>query len=133
HLLLLLDNFEQIYTASPQLPELLAACPQLKIVVTSRVRLRVQGEYEFLVQPLTLPPDSTHLPEESDMLSQYSAITLFMQRAQAIIPIFQLTSTNRSDIADICIFLDGLPLAIKLATARLRSLSPAALLQRLKA
>ena len=130
-MLLLLDNFEQVVTAAPELVELLAACPQLKALVTSRAVLHVRGEYEFPVGPLALP-DRAHAPEESALLPEYAAIALFVQRAQAIKPDFQLTAANARVIADICLRLDGLPLAIELAAARTKLLPPPALLARLE-
>ncbi len=128
-LLLLLDNFEQVLVAAPRLSDLLAACPHLKLVVTSRAALRLYGEHEFPLSPLPLP-DLKHLPT-SDALSRYAALTLFVQRAQAIKADFQLTEANARIIAEICVRLDGLPLAIELAAARIRLLSPQALLARL--
>ena len=128
-LLLLLDNFEHVLAAAPPLADLLAACPRLTILATSRAPLRLQGEREFTVSPLALP-DLKHLPARDD-LAHYAACTLFVQRAQAIKPDFQLTEANAGTIAEICIRLDGLPLAIELAAARIRLLSPQALLARL--
>jgi len=128
-LLLLLDNFEQVLIAAPRLSDLLAACPHLKILVTSRASLRLYGEHEFPISPLPLP-DLKHLPT-SDALSRYAALALFVQRAQAIKADFQLTAANAHIIAEICVRLDGLPLAIELAAARTRLLSPQALLARL--
>lgn len=130
HLLLILDNFEQVQKASPHLPELLAVCLQLKILTTSRARLHVRGEQEFQVSPLALP-DLAHLPEPAELL-QYAAVAVFVQRAQAIMPTFQITGTNAHETAEICVRLDGLPLALKLAAARIRTLEPQALLQRLE-
>ncbi len=129
HLLLLLDNFEQVSAAAPLLVELLQACSELKMLVTSRVRLHVSGEYEFPVQPLTVP-DPKHLPE-NDTLMEYAAVALFVQRTQAIKPDFQLRAGNARAIAEICLRLDGLPLALELAAARIKLLSPQALLARL--
>ena len=130
HLLLVLDNFEQILPAAPHLTDLLAFCPDLKLLVTSRAVLHVQGEHEFPVPPLAVP-DLTHLPEEQD-LRQYAAVILFLQRAQATKPTFQLTAANDHTIAEICVRLDGLPLALELAAARIKLLSPQALLARLE-
>jgi len=127
--LLLLDNFEQVLAAAPLLGDLLAACPNLRLLVTSRAPLRLQGEHEFAVSPLPLP-DLKHLPA-SDDLAQYAACALFVQRVQAIKPDFQLAEANARTIAEICIRLDGLPLAIELAAARIRLLSLQALLARL--
>ncbi len=127
--LLVLDNFEQIVSAAPALTDLLAACPKLKLLVTSRAVLHVQGEYEFPVPPLAVPR-RTHLPA-IEVLAQYPAVTLFLQRAQAIKPDFALTKANLQAVAAICAHLDGLPLAIELAAARIKLLPPPALLQRL--
>src|SRR6266478_5393450 len=129
HLLLLLDNFEQVLQASPTLVELLLACPSLKILVTSRAVLHVEGEYEFSVPPLSLP-DPLHLPAHEELL-QYAAVALFVERAQMVKPTFILSEDNAAAIAQICIQLDGLPLALELAAARSKLLSPQALLGRL--
>ncbi len=129
-LLLLLDNFEQVLAAAPWLSDLLTGCPHLKILVTSRAVLHIRGEHEFPVPPLALP-DFTHLPE-SEALSQYAAVALFLERARAVKPDFQLTPANARVIAEICIRLDGLPLAIELAAARIKLLPPQALLTRLR-
>jgi predicted ATPase/DNA-binding CsgD family transcriptional regulator len=129
-LLLLLDNFEQVVQASPLVVDLLHACPGVKVLVTSRAVLHVSGEHEFPVSPLALP-DLKQLPE-SQFLSQYAAVALFLQRAQAIKPDFQLTTVNAPTIAEICARLDGLPLAIELAAARIKLLPPQALLNRLE-
>jgi predicted ATPase/DNA-binding CsgD family transcriptional regulator len=129
HLLLLLDNFEQVVAAAAQLSDILTACPHLKLLVTSRAVLHIRGEHEFPVPPLALP-DLTHLPE-SDALSGYAAVALFLQRAQEARPDFQMKPANARAIAEICVRLDGLPLAIELAAARAKLLSPQALLTRL--
>jgi predicted ATPase len=129
HCLLLLDNFEQVLDAAPLLEELLAACPSLKILVTSRAALHLRAAYTFPVSPLALP-DLTHLPE-SNRLTAYSAVALFVERAQARLPAFQLTQANAHAIAELCVRLDGLPLAIELAAARIALLPPQALLARL--
>jgi predicted ATPase len=129
HLLLLLDNFEQVLPAVPELSNLLADCPQLKVLVTSRAVLHIRGEHEFPVPPLALP-DLTHLPG-SESLLQYAAVTLFLHCAQAVRPDFQVTPASTRTIAEICVRLDGLPLAIELAAARIKLLSPQALLTRL--
>ena len=127
--LLLLDNFEQVVSAGVQVTALLAACPKLKVVVTSRIVLHVRGEQEFAVPPLALP-DPKHLPDLV-ALSQYEAVALFIQRAQAVKSEFQVTKANASAVAEICVRLDGLPLAIELAAARIKMLPPQALLARL--
>ncbi len=129
HLLLLLDNFEQVLQASPALVELLLACPFIKILVTSRAVLHVEGEHEFAVPPLSLP-DPLHLPAH-EQLVQYGAVALFVERAQAVKPTFVLSEDNAAAIAQICIRLDGLPLALELAAARSKLLPPQALLGRL--
>ena len=130
HLLLFLDNFEQVLKAASELAELLAECPQFKILVTSRARLHVHGEYGFPVPPLALP-DLTQ-PLESDTLSQNEAVALFLQRALIARSDFRVTPANARAIAEICVRLDGLPLAIELAAARIRSLASQELLVRLK-
>ena len=130
HLLLLLDNFEQVVTAAPKLLELLANCPYLKLLVTSRAVLHVSIEYDFPIPPLALP-DLKKLPE-SQVLARCAAVALFIQRAQAIKPDFHITDANASCIAAICTRLDGLPLAIELAAARTNLLPPHALLARLE-
>lgn len=130
HLLLLLDNFEQVLAAAPALSDLLAGCPHLKILVTSRAVLRIQGEYEFPVPPLVLP-DLAHLPEH-EQLVQYPAVALFIARAQSIKPDFVATPASARVIVKICARLDGLPLAIELAAMRIKLLPPQALLQRLE-
>jgi predicted ATPase/class 3 adenylate cyclase/tetratricopeptide (TPR) repeat protein len=129
HILLLLDNFEQVVSAASLAVELLAACPQLKVIVTSRVVLHVRGEQELLVPPLAVP-DPKRLPDLVS-LSHYEAVELFVSRAQAVKPEFQLSKTNAPAIAEICASLDGLPLAIELAAARIKLLPPQALLARL--
>src|SRR6266446_5999466 len=109
--------------------DLLAACPQLKVLVTSREVLHVQAEHEFPVPPLPLP-DPKSLPDLA-MLSHNAAVALFIQRAQAVKPDFQLTNANARAIVEICARLDGLPLAIELAAARIKLLPPHALLARM--
>jgi predicted ATPase/DNA-binding NarL/FixJ family response regulator/transcriptional regulator with XRE-family HTH domain len=129
-LLLFLDNFEQVLEASSQLSELLAECPRIKILLTSRARLHIHDEHEFSVPPLELP-DLTS-PLELDFLLHNAAIALFLQRAQAAKSDFRINITNAHFIAEICVRLDGLPLAIELAAARIRSLASQALLARLE-
>ncbi len=128
-LLLLLDNFEQVVAAAARLSDILTACPQLKMLVTSRAVLRIRGEHEFPVSPLALP-DLEHLPA-SEPLAQYAAVALFLERAIAVKPDFRVTPANAHAIAEICVRLDGLPLAIELAAARSKLLPPQALLARL--
>jgi len=129
HLLLLLDNFEQVVDAAMDVAALLAVCPNLKVLVTSRMPLHVRGEQEFAVPPLAVP-DPTHLPDLA-ALSQYEAVSLLIQCAQAVRPDFQVTNANAPAVAEICVRLDGLPLAIELAAARIKLLPPQALLARL--
>ncbi|MBI3326484.1 MAG: adenylate/guanylate cyclase domain-containing protein, partial [Nitrospinae bacterium] len=128
-MLLLLDNFEQVVSAAPLVAELLAGCSQLKMLVTSRVGLHLSGEHEFPVAPLALP-DPKRLPAV-EALSQYAAVELFIQRALAVKPDFGVTNENAPAVAEICVRLDGLPLAIELAAARIKLLPPKALLARL--
>src|SRR5438874_3315855 len=127
--LLLLDNFEQVVDAATDIAELLAACPRLIILVTSRAALHISGEHEFPLLPLALPDGTSPLAIHE--LTQYAAIALFLQRAMAIKPDFDVTTANVQTIAMICRRLDGLPLAIELAAARIKLLPPQALLQRL--
>jgi predicted ATPase/class 3 adenylate cyclase/DNA-binding CsgD family transcriptional regulator len=128
-LLLLLDNFEQVLGAAVEVAALLAGCPRLEVLVTSRATLHVRGEQEFAVPPLSVP-DPKHLPDLV-ALSQYEAVALFISRAQAVKPEFQVTKANAPAVAEICARLDGLPLAIELAAARSKLLPPEALLARL--
>src|SRR6266487_3614533 len=128
-LLLLLDNFEQVLPAAPLLSELLMACPELKILVTSRAVLHLEGEYVYKVPPLAVP-DVQHL-EAPDTLSQIASVALFTEQAQANQSDFELTGDNAAAIAEICVLLDGLPLALVLAAARLKVLPPRTLLARL--
>jgi predicted ATPase/DNA-binding CsgD family transcriptional regulator len=127
--LLLLDNFEQVVGAAVYVAELLAACPLLKVIVTSRAALHVRGEQEFAVPPLAVP-DPKHLPDLVT-LSQYGAVALFIQRARAVKHEFQVTNANAPAVTEICVHLDGLPLAIELAAARIKVLTPQALFARL--
>lgn len=129
-LLLLLDNYEQVMFAAPLVAELLVAASQVKILVTSRESLHVSGEREYPVPPLPMP-NLKQLPAV-EALSQYAAVALFVQRAQAVKPSFRVTSDTAPAIAEICHRLDGLPLAIELAAARVKALSPRAILNRLE-
>lgn len=128
-LLLVLDNFEQVAAGATVLSELLAAAPSLKVLVTSRVVLHLYGEREFSVPPLDLPDFNASL--KPAMLSQYGAIQLFIERAQAVDPDFTVNAENAVSIARICARVDGLPLALELAAARVKVLSPTLLLERL--
>jgi predicted ATPase/DNA-binding CsgD family transcriptional regulator len=127
--LLVLDNFEQVAPAAPSLADLLAQCPLLKVLATSRAPLHVRGEHEFPVPPLSLPDLSR--PATLATIAANEAVALFTQRARAIRSDFQLTDENVPAVAEICARLDGLPLAIELAAARVKVLSPPALLARL--
>ncbi len=129
HMLLVLDNFEHVVEAAPRLASLLASCPHLSILVTSRTSLHLSGEHQFAVPPLAVP-DLTQLPE-TQALTQLAAVRLFVERARALQPAFQLTEANARTIAEICARVDGLPLAIELAAARIKLLPPQALLKRL--
>jgi predicted ATPase len=126
--LLLLDGFEHLMAAALLVAELVKTAPKLKIVVTSRSPLHIYGEHEFPVLPLPVP-DATARAEE---LSCCDAVSLFLQRASAVKPNFSLTEENRIAIREICARLDGLPLAIELAAARVKLLSPAAMRTRLE-
>ena len=128
-LLLVLDNFEQIVAGAGMLVELLARSPRVKLLVTSREPLRIAGEQVFPVPPLALPdPRRVSLPED---LAPYASARLFAERAQSAQPGFLFTRDNAAAIAELCVRLDGLPLAIELAAARVSLLSPAAILKRL--
>lgn len=129
-ILLVLDNFEQIHAAAVQLAELLAELPALKLLVTSRIPLRIAAEHQFPVPPLALP--DAQMADATEAQGSSEAVTLFVTRAQAVKPNFAVTSTNASAIAAICTRLDGLPLAIELAARRSKIFSPAALLARLE-
>lgn len=147
-LLLVLDNFEQVVAAAPLVADLLQAAPHLKALVTSRETLHLRGEYSFAVSPLALPPrmedrgqrpdeirDAVHTyhpPDHPARITQYAACALFIQRAQAAKADFVVTDENALAIAEICTRLDGLPLAIELAAARIRLLPPQAMLARLE-
>jgi len=142
HLLLILDNVEHLVAAAPDLATLLAVCPNLHVLATSRGRFRVRAEHVVPVHPLSLKREDgkTGRREEDDSLSVFppsrlpdssDAVALFVERATAADPSFALTSDNAADIAEICHRLDGLPLAIELAAARIGVLSPRALLARL--
>ena len=128
-LLLLLDNFEQILGAAPDVKELLSGAPGLRVLATSRAPLGLYGEHEFPVPPLTLP-DLKH-PPPLENLTQYQAVGLFVERARAIKPDFSITNESAPAVAEICVRLDGLPLAIELAAARIKMLPPQAMLKRL--
>jgi predicted ATPase/class 3 adenylate cyclase len=129
-LLLVLDNFEQILGAAPTVSVLLDAARGLKVVTSSRAPLRISGEQELPVPPLELP-DPERLPS-LEVLAQSDAVRLFIERARAVKPDFMVTAENASAVAEIVFHLDGLPLAIELAAARVKLLTPQAMLPRLR-
>ena len=128
--LLMIDNFEQVTSAAWVTTELLDECPQVKLLVTSREPLRVRIEHVFPVPPLGLPPETRRRPSAADV-EGIESIELFVDRARAVRPDFAVTDDNASAVVEICRRLDGLPLAIELAAARLRLFSPEALRDRL--
>ena len=128
-LLLTLDNFEHVSEAAPEVAELLEACPNLAVIATSRAPLKVRGEQEYSVEPLALPP-STRSPGPLEVLGSPSG-RLFVERAQAASPTFVLTPEDAAFVASICWRLAGIPLALELAAAKVRFLSPPSLLRRL--
>jgi predicted ATPase/class 3 adenylate cyclase len=128
-MLIVLDNFEQIVSAAPVIAELLFRCASLKMLVTSRIVLHLTGEHEYPVSPLALP-DATE-PENAVALRGSPAVALFVERARAVRPDFDLDDDNSSAVRELCVRLDGLPLALELAAARIRLFSPQALLGRL--
>jgi predicted ATPase/class 3 adenylate cyclase len=128
-MLLVFDNFDRLVSAGPRLTDLLAANPSLTILVTSRQRLHLRGERELSVPSMGLP-DSENLPP-LDRLNEFESIRLFVERAREVKPDFELDSENARAIVEICLRLDGLPLAIELAAARVRLFPPNALLKRL--
>ena len=129
-MLLVLDNFEQILAASPVVGQLLGASPALKVIASSRAPLRIAGEQEFPVPPLELP-DPERLPA-LEVLAQSDAVRLFVERAMAVRPDFNVRPENAAAIAEIVYRLDGLPLAIELAAARVKVLTPQAMLPKLR-
>jgi predicted ATPase/DNA-binding CsgD family transcriptional regulator len=129
-MLLVLDNFEHVLTAAPLVSDLMARCPRLKVLVTSRVLLRVTGEYALPVPPLTLPDPGVHAPIDDVMRSE--AVQLFVRRSQAVSPSFAVSDGNVPLVADICQQLDGVPLAVELAAARVTHLSLPVLRERLE-
>jgi len=129
-LLLILDNFEQVLDAARTIGEILAFAPGVKALVTSRSPLRINGEREYAVPPLTTPP--LDLPLNAEALSSYASVALFIERATAVKSDFALTAENARAVAEICVRLDGLPLAIELAAARVKVLPPKAMLSRVE-
>lgn len=129
-MLLILDNFEQVIEAAPLLGEVLRAAPGVKALVTSRTPLHIHGEREYAVPPLTVPP--LDLPLDPDTVSAYPSVALFVDRASAVKSDFRMTADNARAIAELCVRLDGLPLAIELAAARIKVLPPGAMLARVE-
>ena len=129
-LLIILDNFEQVIDAAPLVTELLAGAPGLGILATSREALRVYGEQEYPVPPLAVP--DPHAVHEIGLAANFGAVALFLERARAVMPSFGLNDDNLAAVVEICFRLDGLPLAIELAAARVKLLSPTAMLGRLE-
>jgi predicted ATPase len=129
-LLLLLDNFEHVLSAAPMVAELLRGCSQLKVLATSRAALRLSGEQTFPVPPLPVP-NLTHLPAV-ERLDEYAAIQLFIDRATRVRPDFALMPADAETVATLCARLDGLPLAVELAAARVRTFPPRLLVERLQ-
>ena len=129
-LLLVLDGFEQVVDAAPLVVELLEACPALKVLVASRAALHLSGEHELAVPPLGVPRLGAE-PVDGAELAAFPSVALFVQRAQAARPDFRLRAENANAVAEICARLDGLPLAIELAAARVKLLEPEALVARL--
>ena len=131
--LLLLDNFEQLVPAAPLVSELLTRAAGLSVLVTSRETLHLYGEQEYAVPPLGVPPRAPlgAPPPDLASLSQYESVALFIERARAVKPGFSVTNENAPAVAELCVRLDGLPLAIELAAARIRILTPQAILTRL--
>lgn len=129
-LLLILDNFEQLTDSSPQLARLLEICPNLKVLATSRLALKIRGESRFVVPPLAVP-NPQRLPDV-DSLAAWESISLFVQRVSAVRPDFKLSPANAQAVAEVCARLDGLPLALELAAARTQLLSPALLRDQLQ-
>lgn len=128
-LLLLLDNFEQVVDAATSIADLCATCPRLKVLVTSRAPLHITGEHAYPVPPLALP-DVTDVGDPQS-LSRYDAVAFFVDRVTAVKPDFRVTAENAAALAEICVRLDGLPLALELAAGRAPILAPEALLRRL--
>ncbi len=130
HILLILDNFEQLLPAAPLVADILSAAPHCRIIVTSRFRLHVYGEFEYPLSPLPLPEPEQ--PRSTEALLEFAAVSLFIARARAYQPTFTLSTENANDIVYICQQLDGLPLAIELAAAHIKLFSPATMRQQLQ-
>ena len=128
-LLLVLDNLEHVLEFAPQLAPLLVSCPSLKILATSRAALRLRWEHAFPIATLAVP--TSKLPTDAATAMTYASVALFVERARAARPDFQLTDANASIVAELCARLDGLPLALELAAARTKGLPLLVLLKRL--
>jgi predicted ATPase/tRNA A-37 threonylcarbamoyl transferase component Bud32 len=128
HVLLVLDNLEQVVDAAEDIAALVSRCPELKVIATSRRPLKISAERELVLPPLDLPPRD--LVDPADLM-QWASVALFVQRAEKVKAGFALSPANAAAVAGICRSLDGLPLALELAAARVRILEPASLLQRL--
>ena len=127
-MLLIFDNFEQVTTAAADVSQLLAAAPLVNALVTSRSPIHLRGEHEYPVPPLQMPPDAHQSLEQT---LEVESVALFRQQARTVQPRFEITEENRAAVVGICRRLDGLPLAIEIAAARIKMLSPQALLKRL--
>jgi predicted ATPase/DNA-binding CsgD family transcriptional regulator len=127
--LLVVDNFEHVLAAAPLMADVLAACPHVRVLATSRAPLRITGEHEYEVAPLPLP-DPRERPGARG-LARYAAVALFLERARAARRDFELTDANAGAVAEICTRLDGVPLALELAAARIKLLNPETMLERL--
>jgi predicted ATPase len=132
-MLLVLDNFEQVVSAGSDLADLLAACPDLKLLITSRSALRLRNEQVFSLSPLSMPKPSGQIGkgQKVQALLRYGAIALFVQRARTLGSEFELTEDNAEAVAEVCRRVDGLPLAIELVAAHARLLSPRSILARM--
>ena len=132
HMLLVLDNFEQIMGAELQLVPLMSQCPGVGFLVTSRESLHIRGEKVFAVPPMSLPDEPQHMSSDLQRHTQYESVRLFIERAVAVKQTFRVTNDNAPSVAEICVHLDGIPLAIELAAARIKLLTPQAILKRLQ-
>jgi predicted ATPase len=130
-MLLVLDNFEHVLDAAPLVSDVLVACPSVRILVTSRTLLRIDGEHVYHVHPLVLPLGNSDDSMTPELAIKSPAVALFLARAQSVQPSFALTADNVGSVVDVCRELDGLPLALELAAARIALLPPVELLRRL--
>jgi predicted ATPase len=130
HQRVILDNFERVLDAAPAIAELLETCPRLSMLVTSRARLHLEGEYELSVPPLPVP--DVKRSAEASGVAAFGAVQLFVERARAARADFRLTDANAAAVAEICVRLDGIPLALELAAARIKVLSAEQIAERLQ-